>query len=126
MKREGIAPIVLRFARTILLADLVLAVLVALACYVLDLRTSGAYGTILIWVGTALVILACIIGIGGFASRGEDAIAFCRSGAGNMIENLQRISDARSSNLGCFVHLVFAALMLIGTGYLVQIISYLF
>ena len=61
-------------------------------------------------------------GIGGFASRTEDAVAYSLSGAGNMIENLQRITDARSSNLGCFVHLVFAALLLIGAGYLVQII----
>lgn len=112
----------LRYLRSVLLTDLILAAIVGLACYVLDLRSFEAYGTVLVWAGTAVIVLACIIGIGGFASRTEDAVAYSLSGAGNMIENLQRISDARASNLGCFVHLVLAALLLLGAGYLIQII----
>ena len=112
--------------RNVLLADLVLAAVVGMACFILDLRTLEACGTLLIWVGTALIVFACLTGIGGFASRAQDAIAFSRSGAGNMFENLQTISDARSSNLGCFLHLVFAAIGLIAAGYIVQIIPFLF
>jgi uncharacterized protein YfiM (DUF2279 family) len=67
-----------------------------------------------------------ITGVGGFASRSEDAAAYSLSGAGNMIDNLQRITDARSSNLGCFVHMIVAAFLLIVLGYLLQIIPALF
>jgi hypothetical protein len=80
----------------------------------------------LVWAGGALIIFACITGIGGLAARTQDAIAFSHSGAGNMIENLQRITDARSSNLGCFLHTIFAAIGLIAMGYIVQIIIFLF
>lgn len=126
MKREGIAKIILRFVRTILLIDLIIAVIVALVCFFLELRTMGAYGTVLVWVGVGVMMFAGITGMGGFASRTEDAAAFSLSGAGNMIDHLQRITDARSSNLGCFVHMIAAACLLIGIGYLVQIIPYLF
>jgi hypothetical protein len=122
MKKEGIAVIILRFLRTILLIDLVLAVIVALVCFFLDLRTMEAYGTVLVWVGVGVMMFAGITGVGGFASRGEDAVAYSLSGAGNMIENLQRITDARTSNLGCFAHLIAAAIVLIAVGYLIQII----
>jgi hypothetical protein len=122
VKKDEIAVTILRFMRTVILADLILAAIVGLACYVLDLRSFAAYGTVLVWAGTAVIVLAGFIGIGGFASRTEDAVAYSRSGAGNMIDNLQHITNARSSNLGCIVHLVTAALLLIGAGYLVQII----
>jgi len=126
MKKEGNAIFVLRIVRTILLADVVLAILVGLACFILDLRTPEAYGTVLVWAGAAVIFLACLAGIGGFSSRSEDARAFSLSGAGNMSENLQRISDARSSNLGCFIHLAFIGIGLIALGYLIQIVPFLF
>ena len=113
-------------ARSVLLTDLVLATVVGVACFILDLRTLAAYGTALVWMGVAMIIFACITGIGGFASHAEDAIAFSRSGARNMFDNLQRITDSRSSNLGCFLHLVFAAVVLIGVGYLIQLIPVMF
>ncbi len=122
MKKDGIPFMLLRFMRTILLADVIVAAVVGLICYLFDFRTFLAYGTFLVWAGVALIAFGCFIGIGGFASRGEDALAFGRSGAGNMIDNLQRITDARSSNLGCFVHLAVAAILLIFVGYLIQII----
>jgi len=126
VKKDGTPIILLSFTRTILLADLLLAILIELICFFLNLRTFTAYGTVLTWVGNALIIFACITGIGGFASRAQDATAFSRSGAGNMFENLQRISDARSSNLGCFLHLFFAGLLLMGIGYFVETIPFLF
>jgi hypothetical protein len=126
MKKDGTASIILQFMRTVLLADLIVAALVGLICWLFDFHTSLAYGTFLVWAGMALVVFACLIAIGGFASRTEDATAFSLSGAGNMIENLQRITDARSSNLGCFLHTLFAAIGLIAIGYIVQIIPFLF
>ena len=125
MKTHGFAISVLRFMRTVLLADLILAVLVELICLFLDLRSFTAYGTLLVWVGAAVIVLACITGIGGFAARVEDASAFSRSGAGDMFENLQRIGDARSSNLGCFAQLLSAGIGLIAFGDLVKIIPIL-
>lgn len=122
MKKDGIQSIVLHFVRTILVADLILAALVGLICYLFDFRTFLAYGTFLVWVGYALIIFGALTGIGGFVSRSEDATAFALSGAGSMIENLQRITDARSSNLGCFAHLIAAAIVLIAVGYLIQIL----
>jgi hypothetical protein len=122
LKKDGIKFTVLRFMRTIILADLIVAALVGLVCYLFDFRTFLAYGTFLVWAGYALIIFAALTGIGGFVSRGEDATAFSLSGAGNMIENLQRITDARSSNLGCFLHLIAAAILLIAAGYLIQIL----
>ena len=126
MSRNWLAPFISHMTRNVLLGDLVVAAVVGTACFILDLRTLEAYGTVLVWAGTVLIIFACIMGIGGFASRAEDAIAFSRSGAGNMFDNLQRITDARSSNLGCFLHLLFAALVLTGVGYLAQIIPAIF
>jgi len=125
LNKEGIPAIVLRFARTVLLTDFVLAGIIGLACYVLDFHTLEGFGTLLVWAGVALVLFACFTAIGGFAARAEDAIAFSRSGAGNTIDNLPQITDARSSNLGCFLHLVFVAIVLIGVGFLLQITPYL-
>jgi hypothetical protein len=126
MQQEGIPTIILRFLRTVLLIDLVLAAIVALVCFFLAIRTMLGYGTILVWVGFVVMIFAGITGVGGFASRGEDAVAYSLSGAGNMTDNLRRITDARSSNLGCMVHMIAAALLLIGLGYLIQVIAVLF
>ena len=126
LKQEGTPGIIFRLLRTTLLVDLILAIVVALTCFFLHLRTFAAYGTLLVWLGTAVIVLACITGIGGFAARVEDASAFSRSGAGDRFENLQHIGDARSSNLGCIAQLLSEGIGLIAFGYLVQIISVLF
>lgn len=126
MKQEGTARFVLRIVRNVLLADLILATLVGIACYVFDLRTYEAYGTLLVWVGWTLIILACLTGIGGFASRTHDVAAYSRSGAGNMTDNLRQITDARSSNLGCFLHLILIGVGLLALGNLLQILPFLF
>ncbi len=126
MEKEGNASFVRRIARTVLVADLALAAIAALACFILDLRTPEAYGTVLVRAGAAIIFLACLAGIGGFSSRAEDARAFSISGAGNMGENIQKISEARSSNLGCFLHLAIIGIGLVVFGYLVQIVRFLF
>jgi uncharacterized membrane protein len=123
MKKQENALAVLRFVRSILLIDLSLAMLVALACFFLDLWTFKAYGTVLVWVGVAVIVFAALTGVGGFASRVEDITAFSLSGAGNMFENLRQITDARQSNLGCFLLLALAGIGLIAMGYLIQVLA---
>ncbi len=126
MNKEGVAAIVLRFARTVLLTDLALAALIGLACYLLNWHTLEAYRTGVVWTGVAIIVVAWFTGVGGFASRGQEAVAFTRFGAGSRFENLQRITDARSSNLGCLLYLMFTGLGLIAISYLVPVLPLLF
>lgn len=126
MEKEGTATILRRIARTILMADLALAVLVGVACFFLDLDTFEAYGTLLVWVGAAVTFLASLTGIGGFASRNQDMVAFSISRAGDMSENLLRIAETRQSSLGCFLQFVLVGIGLIAFGYLVQIVPFFF
>jgi hypothetical protein len=126
MKQQGSAEIILRFLRTVLLTDVILAVIVGVITLLLDLHTVEAYGTLLVWAGVALMILSAVLGIGGLSSRMEDVGAYSLSGAGNMSENLRRIAESGQSSLGCFSLLLVAGIVLAATGYILQIISTLF
>jgi len=126
MNKQGSAEIILRFLRTVLLTDVILAVIVGVITLLLDLHTVEAYGTLLVWAGVALMILSAVLGIGGLSSRMEDVGAYSLSGAGNMSENLRRIAESGQSSLGCFSLLLVAGIVLAATGYILQIISTLF
>jgi hypothetical protein len=126
MNKQGSAEIILRFLRTVLLIDVILAVIVGVITLLLDLHTLEAYGTLLVWAGVALMILSAVLGIGGLSSRMEDVGAYSLSGAGNMSENLRRIAESGQSSLGCFSLLLVAGIVLAATGYILQIISTLF
>ena len=126
MKQQGSAEIILRFLRTVLLTDVILAVIVGVITLLLDLHTVEAYGTLLVWAGVALMILSAVLGIGGLSSRMEDVGAYSLSGAGNMSENLRRIAEAGQSSLGCFSLLLIAGIVLAAIGYILQILPALF
>lgn len=126
LKNQGYAKAILRFFRSVMLMDVIFAVIVGIISLLLDLYTLEAYGTLLVWAGVAVILLACLIGMGGFSSRVQDVGAFSLSGAGNMSENLQRIAEAGQSSLGCFSLLVVAGIGLVAIGYLLQIIPALF
>ena len=126
MNKQGSAEIILRFLRTVLVIDVILAVIVGVITLLLDLHTVEAYGTLLVWAGVALMILSAVLGIGGLSSRMEDVGAYSLSGAGNMSENLRRIAESGQSSLGCFSLLLVAGIVLAATGYILQIISTLF
>ncbi|MFT3891505.1 MAG: hypothetical protein QM730_07730 [Anaerolineales bacterium] len=124
MQKNEIAPFLWRMVRTILMADLFFAMVVGVACVVLDLYTLEAYGTLLVWVGAAVLILTSLMGIGGVASRSQDIQAFSLSGAGDMSENLKRIAESGRSSLGCFIQFILISISLIALGYLVQLIAF--
>jgi hypothetical protein len=126
LKNQGFAEAILRFLRSVLLLDVILAVIVWGIALLLDLHTVEAYGTLLVWAGVALMILSAVLGIGGLSSRMEDVGAYSLSGAGNMSENLRRIAESGQSSLGCFSLLLVAGIVLAATGYILQIISTLF
>ena len=123
LKNQGSAERILRFLRGVLLLDVILAVIVGGIALFLDLHTLEAYGTLLGWAGMALLLLACVLGIGGLSSRMQDVGAYSLSGAGNMSENLQRIAEAGQSSLGCFSLLLVAGMGLIAIGYIFQSIA---
>jgi uncharacterized membrane protein len=110
----------------VILTDMIVAVIVGIIGLLLDLHTFEAYGTLLVWAGVAVIVLACLLGMGGVSSRIQDVGAFSLSGAGNMSENLQRIAEAGQSSLGCFSLLLFAGIALVTIGDLLQIIPTLF
>ena len=116
MKNQGYA----RFLRGVLVLDVILAVIVGGIAYFLDLHSLEAYGTLLGWAGMALLLLACVLGIGGLSSRMQDVGAYSLSGAGNMSENLKQIAEAGQSSIGCFSLLLVAGISLIAIGYMVQ------
>jgi hypothetical protein len=126
MKNQGYAGVILRFLRAVILIDTSLAMIAALISFVLGFHTFEAYGTLLIWAGIGLILLACFIGAGGVASRTEDTAAFWLSGAGNMSDNLKRISEASQSSLGCFFLLLVGGLGLLILGYIIPVIPVLF
>ena len=126
MKNQGYAELLLRFIRSIILIDLSLALLVGLISFILGWHTFEAYDIALMWTGTALIFFSCLIGMGGVASRLEDAAAFLRTGAGNMSENLWQISESGRSSLGCFLLLLIAGLGLVGLSYLLPILALIF
>ena len=123
-KKEFIA-FLWRIARTILVIDLFFVLVVGIACLLLDLRTLEAYGTLLVWVGVAVLVLTALMGIGGVASRSQDIQAYSLSGAGDMSENLKRIAEAGRSSLGCFNQFIVVGISLIALGYLIQLVGFL-
>lgn len=126
MNKQGSAEIILRFLRTVLLIDVIVAVIVGVMTLLLDLHTLEAYGTLLVWAGVAVMILAGLLGIGGLSSRMEDVGAYSLSGAGNMSENLRRIAESGQSSLGCFSLLLVAGMALVAIGKFLQIVPALF
>lgn len=123
MKENSNAEAIRRFLRPVLVMDVVLAVIVGILCVFLDLYTLEAYGTLLVWVGMAVFLVACVIGMGGVASRMEDVNAFHLSRAGNMAENLRRVAESGQSSVGCFALLLLAGILLVVTGYILQFIA---
>lgn len=126
MNKETNAEAIPRFLRPVLVMDAVVAVIVGVVSVLLDLYTLEAYGTLLVWAGVAVILLACVIGIGGIASRIEDVNAFHLSRAGNLSENLQRVAEAGQSSVGCFALLLLAGISLVTIGYILQIIAAIF
>ncbi|HEU0295278.1 MAG TPA: hypothetical protein VFR47_21235 [Anaerolineales bacterium] len=126
MNTPGSAEAILRFLRAVILIDVIVAVIVGVISLLLDLHTLEAYGTLLVWAAVVVMLIACVIGIGGIASRMEDVGAYNLSGAGNMSENLRRVAEAGQSSVGCFSLLLVAGISLAAIGYILQIISTLF
>ena len=116
----------LRFLRPVILLDAILLVIVWIITLLLDLHSWWAYGTLLVWTGFAVIVLACLLGIGGVSSRIQDVGAYSLSGAGNDSELFRHIAEAGQSSLGCFFLFVVAGMGLLVIGYLFRIISALF
>ena len=123
MDKQGYVVVMLRFVRTVLLIDVVLAVVLALIIFLLGWRTLEAYGFLLNRTGVILLLFGCLIGIGGFSARTSDVSAYSLSGAGNMSENLMHIAESRQSSLGCFFLLLVAGLGLMAMGDLLPVIT---
>lgn len=124
MQKNEIATFVWRTARTALVADLFFAIVVGIACFMLDLRSPEAYGTLLVWVGVAVLVLTTLMGIGGFTSRADDLRAFSMTGAGDMTENIRRIAESKQSSIGCFIQFILIGVSLIALGYLIQLVGF--
>jgi hypothetical protein len=116
MKTQGHLEVILRFLRTAIVIDIILAGVVGLISYLFGWRTVDAYGAVLLRVGMLLILVACFIGVGGYSARIEDSSAYALSGAGNMSENLMRVAESGQSSLGCFFLLAAAGLGLILSG----------
>ena len=125
MKEQGYAELILRFLRTVLRIDAILAGVVGLISFLLGLRTVDAYGSALIWTGMIIIFIAALTAAGGFSARAADVGAYALSGAGNKSENMMRMAESRLSSLGCFFLLLVAGLGLIALGYVLPVISYL-
>jgi hypothetical protein len=123
MDKQGYAEVILRFGRTVLLIDAVLAGVAALIIFLLGWRTPEAYRFALNRTGVILLLFGCLIGIGGFSARTSDVGAYTISGAGNMSENLMHIAEARHSSLGCFFLLLVAGLGLMALGDLLPVVT---
>ena len=126
MNTQSRLEVTLRFLRATLLMDAILAAIVWIITLLLDLHTWWAYGTLLVWTGFAVIVLACLLGIGGVSSRIQDVGAYSLSGAGNDSELFRHIAEAGQSSLGCFFLFVVAGMGLLVIGYLFRIISALF
>ena len=124
MQKNTIASFLWRIVRSVLMADLFFGIAVGIACFMLDLWSLEAYGTLLVWVGVAVLVLTSLMGIGGVASRSQDIQAFSLSGAGDMSENLKRIAESGRSSLGCFTQFIVVGISLILFGYLIQVVGF--
>jgi hypothetical protein len=123
MKEQSNAEAIRRFLRPVLVMDAVLAMIAGIVCVFLELYTLEAYGTLLVWAGMAVFLVACVIGIGGIAARLEDVHAFHVSRAGNMSENLRRVAESGQSSEGCFALLLLTGISLMAIGYILQFIA---
>ena len=126
MKEQGYAELFLRFLRTVIVIDVSLAAAVGLISLLLGFRTVVAYGSTLIWSGMIIMFIAALTAAGGFSARAADVGAYALSGAGNKSDNMMHVAESRLSSLGCFFLLLVAGLGLIGLGYLLPILWYLF
>ena len=126
MKEQGYAELFLRFLRTVIVIDVSLAAAVGLISLLLGFRTVVAYGSTLIWSGMIIMFIAALTAAGGFSARAADVGAYALSGAGNKSDNMMHVAESRLSSLGCFFLLLVAGLELIGLGYLLPILWYLF
>ena len=126
MKEQGYAELILRFLRTVIMIDVSLAAAVGLISLLLGFRTVVAYGSTLIWAGLISMFIAALTAAGGFSARAADVGAYALSGAGNKSDNMMHVAESRLSSLGCFFLLLVAGLGLIGLGYLLPILWYLF
>ena len=115
-----------RVLRPVILTDAILMVIVWITTLMLDLHTLWAYGTLLVWTGFAVIVLACLLGVGGVSSRLQDVGAYSLSGAGKDSELFRHIAEAGQSSLGCFFLFAAAGIGLLAIGYLFRIISALF
>ena len=115
-----------RFLRPVILIDAILMVIVWITTLMLDLHTWWAYGTLLVWTGFGVIVLACLLGVGGVSSRLQDVGAYSLSGAGNDSELFRQVAEAGQSSLGCFFLFVTAGIGLLAIGHLFRIISELF
>ena len=122
MKEPGYATLILRFLRTIILIDGLLAGGLGLLSFHFHWRTMESYGMALLWTGTLLIVFACFIMVGGFTARVRDADAYFVTHAGDMSENLSHIAESRHSSLGCFLVLLASGLGLRALGYLLPVI----
>ena len=125
MKTQGHLEVILRFLRTAIIVDVILAGTVGLISYILGWRTVEIYSMALSRTGVIVILIACFIGVGGYSARAGDANAYALSGAGNMSENLMHIADSGKSSLGCFFLLLASGLGLMGLGYLLPLIPVL-
>ncbi len=123
METDNLLPMMWQTARKILITDLILAALLGLVCFVLMIRTLGAYSIVLSWAGGAILIFACFTAVGGFSARVQDAAAYTMTGAGDMYDNLRQIAKSRSSNLGYLLQMLLMGFGLIGISYIIQYIS---
>jgi hypothetical protein len=126
MNQHGSAEGFLRLLRAVILIDGIVAVIVGVISLSLGLYTPEAYGTLLVWAGIALIVMASILGMGSVSSRLQDVGAFNLSGAGDMSENLRQIAESGRSSLGCSLLLILAGITLLVIGSILQVIPALF
>ena len=122
MNEPGYTTLILRFLRSVILIDGLLAMGLGVIGFLAHWRTVEAFGMALLWMGTILMVFASFIMVGGFTARVKDADAYFITHAGNMSENMRHIADSRHSSLGCFLVLLAAGLGLRTLGYVLPVI----
>ena len=121
MKEPGYTTLILRFLRTVILIDGLLAGGLGILSLLFHWRTVDSFGMLLLWAGTLLMVFACFIMVGGFTARVRDADAYFVTHAGDMSENMRHIAESRQSSLGCFLVLLASGLGLRTLGYLLPV-----
>lgn len=121
MKEPGYTTLILRFLRTVILIDGLLAGGLGILSLLFHWRTVDSFGMLLLWAGTLLMVFACFIMVGGFTARVRDADAYFVTHAGDMSENMRHIAESRQSSLGCFFVLLASGLGLRTLGYLLPV-----